>query len=89
MPALVTHHIFAEEVYKRLDKKIIDKIDKERIIYQTFSQSHDYLFYYNSLNIKKTKKINFLGKIGHRRKTQAYKAVFQTSDEWNNGAIVT
>lgn len=72
MPALFTHHIFAEEVYKRLDKKIIDKIDKERIIYQTFSQSHDYLFYYNSLNIKKTKKINFLGKIGHRRKTQAY-----------------
>ena len=57
MPALVTHHIFAEEVYKRLDKKIIDKIDKERIIYQTFSQSHDYLFYYNSLNIKKTIKI--------------------------------
>lgn len=72
MPALITHDIFAKEVYKRLDQKIIDKISREKIIYQTFAQSHDYLFYYKSLNHKKNKKINFLGKIAHRRKTQDY-----------------
>ncbi len=72
MPSLITHHIFANEVYKKLDKKITDKISKEKIIYLTFAQSHDYLFYYKSLNIRKSKQVNFLGKIGHRRKTQTY-----------------
>ena len=72
MPALITHDIFAKEVYKKLDNRIKDKISREKIIYQTFAQSHDYLLYYKSLNLRKTRKINFLGKIGHRRKTQAY-----------------
>ena len=72
MPALITHDIFAKEVYKRLDVKIKEKISKEKIIYQTFAQSHDYLFYYKSFNIRKTKRVNFLGKIAHRRKTQEY-----------------
>ena len=72
MPSLITHDIFAKEVYKRLDDKIKNKFSKEKIIYQTFAQSHDYLFYYKSFSIRKSRKINFLGKIGHRRKTQAY-----------------
>ena len=72
MPSLITHDIFAKEVYKRLDNNIKEKFSKEAIIYQTFAQSHDYLFYYKTLNFKKNKRINFLGKIGHRRKTQDY-----------------
>ena len=72
MPALITHDLFAKEVYKRLDNRIKEKFSKEKIIYQTFAQSHDLLFYYKSFSIKKSRRINFLGKIGHRRKTQEY-----------------
>jgi len=64
MPSLTTHYIFADMVYKKLDKNIKNTIDND--IYLTFSQSHDYLYY--SLN----KKIKTLGSIGHHRKTQDY-----------------
>ena len=72
MPALITHDIFAKEVYERLDENIKRKINHEKLIYQTFAQSHDYLFYYKSFSFKQTKRINYLGKIAHRRKTQEY-----------------
>ena len=72
MPSLITHNIFAKEVYSKLPDKIKDTFKKEKLIYQTFAQSHDILFYYKSPNIKKTKIINRLGKIGHRRNTQDY-----------------
>ncbi len=72
MPSIITHDIFAKEVYKRLDKNIQDKFNKDLVIYNTFAQSHDYLFYYKTPNISKSRRINFLGRIGHRRKTQDY-----------------
>lgn len=72
MPSLITHHIFAEEVFKKTNKDIQSKFKDELTLYQTFAQSHDYLFYYKTLNIPKTHEINFLGKIGHRRNTQDY-----------------
>jgi len=72
MPSLITHDIFAKEVYNKLPSHIKDTFKQEKQIYQTFAQSHDYLFYYKSLNIRLTKKVNRLGKIGHRRNTQDY-----------------
>ncbi len=68
----MTHDIFAREVYQKLNKKIQNKFKNELPIYQAFSQSHDNLFYYKSLNIRENKRIYFIGKIGHRRKTQDY-----------------
>ena len=72
MPAFMTHDIFAREVYNKIDKKIQNKFNNELPIYQAFSQSHDILFYYKSINTKENNRINFIGKIGHRRKTQDY-----------------
>ncbi len=72
MPSLITHDIFAKEVYTNLPDKIKNSFNNELLIYQTFAQSHDYLFYFKSPNIKLTKVVNKLGKIGHRRKTQEY-----------------
>ena len=72
MPAYMTHDIFAKEVYHKLDKKIQNKFNDELPIYQAFSQSHDNLFYYKSLNTRENHRIYFMGKIGHRRKTQDY-----------------
>lgn len=71
MPSLITHDIFAKRVYK---KAINDfpELAKAKTLYQAFAQSHDYLFYYKSLNIKKTKHLNLLGHIGHWEKTQDY-----------------
>ena len=72
MPSLITHDIFAKEVYSLLPDRIKDTFKDEKLIYQTFAQSHDYLFYFKSPNIGLTKKVNKLGKIGHRRNTQDY-----------------
>jgi hypothetical protein len=71
MPSIITHDIFAKRVYEKIinDYPILEKSKK---LYQTFAQSHDYLFYYKSLNIKKTKHLNLLGHIGHWEKTQDY-----------------
>ena len=71
MPAIITHDIFARRVY---DKVIDDYpfLKDSRHLYQIFSQSHDYLFYYKTPNRKKTKHINHLGHVGHWYKTQDY-----------------
>ncbi len=72
MPAFTTHDISAKEVYEKLNNKLKNKFNKELTIYQTFSQSHDYLFYYLSPIIKEKNRIRWIGKIAHRRKTQDY-----------------
>ena len=45
MPSIITHHIFANEVFKKLSKETKSKFEDELTIYNTFAQSHDYLFY--------------------------------------------
>ena len=69
MPSITTHHIFGIEVYKNLKEKNILKNDL--LIYQTFTQSHDYLYYY-TFDFKNAKKIKNLGSKGHHEKTQEY-----------------
>lgn len=71
MPSITTHHIFAEEVYKKLDKKIQNKIKDEYLIYTTFAQSHDYLFYY-TFDLKNAKRIKDLGHDAHHNNTRDY-----------------
>ncbi|MGN1338020.1 MAG: zinc dependent phospholipase C family protein [Candidatus Coprovivens sp.] len=71
MPSIVTHHIFSEEVYNNLSKKIQKKIDKSHTIYNVFAQSHDYLFY-SKFNIKKGKEMDELGHYAHKHNTQEY-----------------
>ncbi len=64
MPSLTTHYIFADMVYKKLDKNVLETVDSK--IYHTFAQSHDYLYYSFSKRLRK------LGFIGHHEKTQDY-----------------
>lgn len=71
MPSIVTHHLFAEEVYKNLSVKEKKYIGTEKIIFTTFAQSHDYLFYY-TFDLKNAKWIKELGHHAHHNKTQAY-----------------
>lgn len=71
MPSIITHHMFAKEVLKHLTKEELNKFNEETTIYQTFAQSHDYLFYY-TFNIKKAKSIKNLGHYAHRHNTQEY-----------------
>ena len=71
MPSLITHHVFSEDLYKKLDKTSIKKINDAKIIYNTFAQSHDYLFYCR-FNISKGKEMNELGHYAHKHDTQKY-----------------
>ena len=54
MPAIITHDIFAKRVYEKV-KEDYPFLQESQQIYQIFSQSHDYLFYYKTLNRKKNK----------------------------------
>ena len=71
MPSLITHHVFSKDVLKHLKQDELNKINKELIIYHTFAQSHDYLFYY-TFNPIHAKRIKALGHYAHRHKTQEY-----------------
>ena len=71
MPSLITHHVFSEEVYKKLNKNEQKNIEETKIIFNTFAQSHDYLFYCR-FNIAKGKYLDDLGHHAHRHKTQNY-----------------
>lgn len=72
MPSIITHDMFAKNVLDKLDTKDAETINKAKQIYLTFAQSHDYLFYYSSLNLKKSMQIKKLGSKAHKKKTQAY-----------------
>lgn len=72
MPAIYTHYVFSKNIYDKLDKKIIKTFDQERTIYEIFSQSFDFLFFYNYLSLKPGKKIRNLGRYCHRNNTQKY-----------------
>ena len=70
MPSIITHHVFSDEIYKRLDKKKQNKLKDTIDVYHAFAQSHDYLYYYTFA--KDCKKIKDLGNKGHKNNTQAY-----------------
>lgn len=70
MPSIVTHYSFAKDVYKKLDLKTQERVDKETM--EIFAQSFDYFFYYNFLSFKKGKAIRDLAKTTHRSNTQLY-----------------
>lgn len=71
MPSITTHHIFANHVFAKLDKDTIKHFNHEKLIYTTFAQSHDYLFYY-TFDFKNAHHIKNLGHYAHHNKTQAY-----------------
>lgn len=70
MPSITTHYIFAKEVFNNLKTEDKKRIESNIDIYQTFAQSHDYLFYYKFGT--KHKEINKLGRYAHHNNTQEY-----------------
>lgn len=71
MPSITTHHIFAKEVEKNLPKKIRETFREKNKIYETFAQSHDYLFY-NLFHVKKAAHAREIGHYAHKHNTQGY-----------------
>lgn len=72
MPAIYTHNIFAKEVFNNLDKNIQETLKSKKNIYEIFSQSFDFLYYYNFLSLKPGRKIRKFGRFCHRNKPQEY-----------------
>lgn len=66
MPSIITHHIYSNKLYDTLNPKIQDTFKHEKIIYNTFAQSHDYLFYSNN------RKVENIGHKAHHEKTKEY-----------------
>ena len=71
MPSITTHHLFACDVFNSLNNNIKKHFSNEKLIYTTFAQSHDYLFYY-TFDLKNTKRIKNLGHYAHHNNTQDY-----------------
>ncbi len=71
MPSITTHHLFAKDLLKELNKEIKSHFINEELIYTTFAQSHDYLFYY-TFDLKNAKRIKELGHNAHHSHTQDY-----------------
>lgn len=72
MPAIYTHNVFAKNVFNKLDNNIQKTIEKDKNIYELFSQSFDFLYYYNFLSLRPGKKIRTFGRFCHRNKSQEY-----------------
>lgn len=71
MPSIATHYYFAKDVLASLDKDIANTFKNEELIYTTFAQSHDFLYYYH-FDLKNSKRIKELGSRGHHEKTRDY-----------------
>ena len=67
MPSITTHFVHSENVYTKLSKKEQDYIKDYKNTYNTFTQSHDLLFY-NLFNKKASK----LGHYAHHHNTQEF-----------------
>lgn len=67
MPSITSHYIHSLEVLKKLSNDEKKHIKNNELIYTTFAQSHDYLFY-NIFN----KNISNLGHYAHHHETQNY-----------------
>ena len=72
MPQLITHNIFAKDVYEKLDKNTKKSFEKSIPVYEMYSQSFDTFIYYFSLNFNKMKEMNKLRKNGHKKKVRLY-----------------
>ncbi|MBE6160936.1 MAG: hypothetical protein E7158_01770 [Firmicutes bacterium] len=72
MPQLITHNIFATEVYENLNQDIQKSICNSLPIYKMYAQSFDTFIYYFSLNFKKVKLMTNLRKKGHKTKVNKY-----------------
>lgn len=72
MPQLVTHNIFAKDVYEKLSDEIKNSIKDSIDVYEMFSQSFDTFMYYLSPNLKKVKKVNKLKSDGHKTNVNKY-----------------
>lgn len=70
MPSIVTHHLFAKDVYKNLQKNIQKKIDIDYLL--LFSQSFDNFFYYKFLTPWKGIDIRNFGEEAQKKKTKLY-----------------
>ena len=71
MPSITTHYVFSEDVYEKFSKECKKHVDNYHVIYNTFAQSHDYLFYY-VFDRKNAKKISDLGHYAHHHETQNF-----------------
>ncbi len=72
MPSIVTHHLFAEEVYTHLSTETQNKIKPAYSIYQIFAQSFDNLFYYKFFTPWQGRKIRSLGNTAQKTNTDTY-----------------
>ena len=72
MPQLITHNIFAKDVYDKLNKDAKKCIENSIPVYKMYSQSFDTYLYYLTLNIKKKKEIDKIRKRGHHSKVRLY-----------------
>ena len=70
MPSIVTHHLFAKDVYNDISKKIQQKINKK--YYLVFAQSFDNLFYYKFLTPWKGKEIRAFGEQAQKENINLY-----------------
>jgi len=66
MPAITTHHIFAEDVYSKLSKDLKKKLGKSYDFYLMFSQSFDFFLYSPKKRIRK------MQRFAHTMNTQSY-----------------
>lgn len=71
MPSIITHHYFAKDILKELPEDIKKHFINEELIYTTFAQSHDYLYYY-TFDLKNIKRIKTLGTRAHHKNTKDY-----------------
>ena len=71
MPSNTTHFVFSEDVYNKLDDSSKKRILKNKVVYNTFAQSHDLLFFY-IFDHKNSKIIKDLGHHAHHYETQNY-----------------
>jgi len=72
MPSTITHAYFGLDVYDKLNNKQRENILPYIEQLKTFAQGPDVLYFYNSLNLSKGKKINNLGHYMHKHNTKDF-----------------
>lgn len=72
MPAIYTHNCIAKKIYNKLNSRITSEIKNSKNLYELFSQSFDFFYYYNFLSLKKGKKYRDFGHYCHRHKCKQY-----------------
>ena len=87
MPQLITHNIFATEVYEKLDDNVKKSIYSQINIYKTYAQSFDYFYYSFSKKVRKG-----IGNRGHKKKVRKYfmnilNNIFEMKLETNKQAL--